>query len=168
MSGTIPGADWREDTITSFPAIRDDTPPPQADGKCQCGMASCPDGPDIPHPADVRVVLSCAEGVVSRIWRAKVASGEWDDIPAFADQGHARVHLPALNANRRIRANVAAGRHDIGTVLRADPPALDDPQLDRDLCRVEDRIAGEAAALRRWVAERAAQIRDETGTEVTA
>ncbi len=138
-------AGWREDTITSFPAIRDDTPPP-ADGKCKCGMPGCPDAPPAPCDPGAQVLLSCAEGVTSRIWRARVASGEWDDIPAGADKGHARIHLPALDTNRRIRANVAGGLLDIAAVLRADPPALEDGDLQANLNRIAaDMQAGTAA-----------------------
>ena len=43
-------SDWREDTITSFPAIRDDTPRPQDGGACRCSVPGCPDGPPSPPP----------------------------------------------------------------------------------------------------------------------
>ncbi len=161
MSAPEP-ADWRHDTVTSFPAIRDDTPPP-ADGKCKCGMPGCPDNPGTPADPGTSVTLSCAEGVTSRIWRTRVTEGTWPDIPKIADDGHARIHLPALAANRRIRSDVAAGRQDIAAVLRADPERLGDVNLNYDLGWLAAELAAQLADLeamgyRAWVGAHPASL----------
>ena len=140
---------WRDDTITSFPAITDSPPPeePAPGPDCPCGsgkpLAACdgrpPAGPQ--RPADSRPLLSCAPGVVSRMWRARVGNGQWDDIPALADAAHARIHFPALTRQRQIRDGLAASRHDLGAVFARTPALLPDARLAAELHAVEARLA---------------------------
>ena len=132
--------DWRDDTISGFPAITGDTEviPAVADA-CRCGM--CPESAEPGKDA----LLSCAPGVTSRMWRTRVANGQWDDIGAIADAGHARIHLPALRTNRRIRADLAARRHDIAAVLDRNPDLLSDQVLGDGLRDMAGRLAGPLA-----------------------
>lgn len=148
--------DWREDTITSFPAIRDDTPPPQDDGACRCGVPGCPDGPAIPLPAETRTLLSCAPGVTGRMWRTWVAQGKWENLPALADQAHARIMMPALDRQRAIRGEVGARRHDIAAMLTRSPSLLTDRVLSDGLRDLESRLAERLADMQAEAEERSA------------
>src|SRR5262249_25972289 len=132
--------DWRADTITSFPAIRDDTPPPQTE-TCPCGMHDTPAGPG------KEALLSCAPGVVTRMWRTRIANGQWTDIHAAWDQGHARTHMPALENQRRIHAALAAVRHDIGAMFDRNPGLLSDAVIGDALRDLEGRLAGRLAQM---------------------
>lgn len=168
---------WREDTITSFPAIRDDTPPPAVSlpddatepvfvsdltQPCPCGsgktLLGC-DGrpsPAIPVPAETRTLLSCAPGVVSRMWRTRVANGQWENLPALADQAHARIMMPALDRQRAIRGEVAARRHDIAAMLTRSPSLLADRVLSDGLRDLELRLAERLADMQAEAEEREA------------
>jgi hypothetical protein len=132
--------DWRDDTITGFPAVSGDTEViPAASDPCACGM--CPESGEPGKDA----LLSCAPGVTSRMWRTRVANGQWDDIAALADAGHARIHLPALKGQRRIRAGLAGRRHDFAAVFSRNPDLLADLALARELrdleATLEERLA---------------------------
>ena len=141
------GTDWRDDTITGFPAIRDNTGAPQQPETCPCGMH------DTPEPG-TDALLSCAPGVVTRMWRTRIANGEWDDIHAAWDQGHARTHMPALEQQRRIHAGLAAVRHDIGTMFSRNPRLLSDAVIADALRDLEGRLAGRLAEMQAEAAVR--------------
>jgi hypothetical protein len=161
--------DWRDDTITGFPAVSGDTEViPAVAEACACGM--CPDSREPGKDA----LLSCAPGVTSRMWRTRVANGQWDDIGAIADAGHARTHLPALKTNRRIHADVAGKRHDLGAVFTRNPLLLPDLALARELHDLEATLEERLASMRLEAAREEARIRSEeqarawTGTERAA
>ena len=144
--------DWRDDTISGFPAVTGDTEViPAATDECRCGMcpASAEPGKD--------ALLSCGPGVVTRMWRTRVANGQWADIAAEADAAHARVHLPALRTNRRIRADLAARRYDIAAMLSRNTALLSDQVLGNGLRDMAGRLAGPLA-----------DMQAETGPEVAA
>ena len=151
------------DTIT-FPAIRDDAPEP-----CRCGSARCPDSTgDIPMPADTRALLSCGPGVVSKMWRARVANGQWEDIPAEADAGRERVHTPAMKTWRKIRNELDVRWHDIAAILVANPDVRWEPELAGKLHQAEEEMTAKAAELHFWVTGRAAELRREREAEEEA
>lgn len=156
-----PGADWRDDTITSFPAITDDAQPdaaqelvsvPDMDQACPCGsgklLLRCDGRKSVPVPADVRAMLSCASGVTSRMWRTRVGNGQWDDIPALFDAAHAAIHFPALGRQRSIRGELAAARHDFAAVFGRHPGLLGDARLAAELHAIEARLAERLAEMR--------------------
>ena len=148
--------DWREDTITGFPAVSGDTEViPAATEACGCGM--CPQSAEPGKDA----LLSCAPGVTSRMWRTRVANGQWDDIGAIADAGHARTHLPALKANRRIHADVAGRRHDLGAMFRRNPALQPDLALARELHDLEATLEERLASMRLAAAREEARIHAE-------
>ena len=127
---------WRDDTITSFPAITGDTQIlPAATEQCPCGMHT-------PAEPGKDTLLSCAPGVTSRMWRTRVANGQWDDIHALWDKGHARTHMPALEHQRRIHAALAAMRHDLGVMFGRNPGLLSDRIVSEGLRDLEGRLAG--------------------------
>ena len=132
--------DWRQDTISTFPAIRDDTPPPAAD-QCKCGM--CPQ----PGEPGKDAVLSCAPGVTSRMWRTRVANGQWDDIHSVWDQAHAKTHMPALDVQRHIHGDLAARRHDIAAMFNRNPGLLSDSVIADGLADLAGRLAGRLAQM---------------------
>ena len=155
--------DWRDDTITGFPAITDTTQViPAVTDECGCGMHGTPAEPG------KEALLSCAPGVVSRMWRARVANGEWDDIGAVADAGHARIHLPALAGQRRIHADLAGRRHDFAAVFTRNPALLPDPALARELRDLEARLEERLAAMQLEAYREEARIRAEEQARSTA
>jgi hypothetical protein len=142
------------DTVT-FPAIRDDAPP-----RCHCGTSRCPDDPrDIPAPADLRVVLSCGPGVVSKMWRTHVRDGVWEDIRAAGAAALSRDREATRMGQERIHNNLDCGWHDLAAVFRADTATLTDPRLAEAFAQVVRNMAWWADDTRRWVAERAEQSR---------
>jgi hypothetical protein len=163
-TGTL--TDWRADTLTSFPAIRDDTPAPEAleplpadePQPCPCGsgqpLAGC-DGRPAAGPG-TGALLSCAAGVTSRMWRTRVANGQWQNIPDEFDQAHARVHMPALNRNRAIRDEVSARRHDIAAIFTQNEGLLSDPLIADGLHDLEARLAERLADMQAYAEERGA------------
>jgi hypothetical protein len=141
-----PESNWRDDTITGFPAIRDERPAPAGE-PCGCGMHDTPDpGTD--------ALLSCAPGVVTRMWRTRIANGQWADIHAAWDQGHARTHMPTLENLRRIHASIAAVRHDIGAMFDRNPGLLSDAVIAEGLHDLEGRLAGRLAQMQAEAAVR--------------
>ena len=136
----LPEHDWRHDTVTSFPAIKGTDPPEWWTGPCPCGVQGCPDGPPLPMPADGRALLSCAPGVTSRMWRTRVANGQWENLPGLWDKAHASTHMPALDRQRAIRAALAASRHDIRAVLAQNPALLSDRVLGDGLRDMASRL----------------------------
>jgi hypothetical protein len=159
-------ADWRADTLTSFPAIRDEDPAPEAPAEdapepqpCPCGsgqaLGEC-DGQVIPGEPGKDALLSCAAGVTSRMWRTRVANGQWKNIPDEFDQAHARVHMPALNRNRAIRDEVAERRHDIAAIFTQNEGLLSDQVIADGLHDLEARLAERLADMRAWAEERSA------------
>jgi hypothetical protein len=146
--------DWRTDTITSFPAITDQPAPAEAPAPCKCGDPRCPDAPPVPAVPDVRVVLAYGPGVVSRMWRHRVGTGEWENIHAAAAEAGARVHQPAVRARQRIRAQVATRIHDEAAVFAADRDALSDPAISAGLASLADRLHRIQGELFRESAER--------------
>ena len=161
--------DWRADTLTSFPAIRDEDPAPEALAPlpedapeplpCPCGsgqsLGEC-DGQVIPEEPGKGALLSCAAGVTSRMWRTRVANGQWMNIPDEFDQAHARVHMPALNRNRAIRDEVSARRHDVAAIFTQNPDLLSDPLIADGLHDLEARLAERLADMRAWAEEKEA------------
>ena len=137
MNGYASG--WRDDTLTSFPAITDDTEIIPAAGECRCGMCPRPGEPG------TGALLSCAPGVVSRMWRTRVANGQWANIPAAFDDAHADTFRPTLKTQRRIRDQLATGRHDIAAVLDRNRVLLTDQALRAGLRDLESRLAGRLA-----------------------
>jgi hypothetical protein len=146
---------WREDTITGFPAVSGDTEviPAVTDG-CPCGMHS-------PAEPGKDALLSCAPGVTSRMWRTRIANGQWTDIAAEADAAHARIHLPALKQQRRIRADLAGRRHDFRAVFTRNPSLLPDLALARELRDLEATLEERLATMRLDAARDEARIRFE-------
>jgi hypothetical protein len=142
--------DWREDTITSFPAITGGTPPPETVTWPAAGLATVMPPPPEPCPCGMHpgtapgkdALLSCAPGVTSRMWRIRVARGEWQDAGSLYDKAHAATHLPALDAQRRIAAGLIAGRHDIAAMLARNPGLHTDPGTAAGLRRQEAHLAG--------------------------
>lgn len=148
--------DWRDDTITGFPAVSGDTEViPAASEECGCGM--CPESKE----PGKDTLLSCAPGVTSRMWRTRVANGQWDDIDALADAAHARIHLPALKQQRRIRAGLAGRRHDFAAVFNRNPALLPDLALARELRDLEATLEERLEDMRREAAREEARIRAE-------
>jgi hypothetical protein len=167
------GTDWRADTVTSFPAITDDTPPPpgmpadatepfalSADQPCPCGsgktLTGC-DGRATQADPGTGCLLSCAPGVTSRMWRTRVTTGEWDDILSLLDSADAATHIPALQHQRLIHAEVAARRYDIAVVFTRTPSLLCDRVLGDGLRDMAARLAERLADMRatseeRWAA----------------
>ena len=142
--------DWRHTTLTSFPAIRDDTEViPAVAEVCGCGMHEAPAEPG----ADA--LLSCAPGVVSRMWRARVNNGQWANIPALFDDAHSDTFRPTLKMQRKIRDDLATGRHDIGAVLDRNPALLADAGLRDGLRDLADTLAGRLADMQAEAAVRA-------------
>ena len=132
--------DWRDDTITGFPAVSGDTQViPAAAEACTCGM--CPSSGEPGKDA----LLSCAPGVTSRMWRTRVANGQWESIPAAWDKAHAATHLPTLDRQRRIHAELAARRHDIAAMLSRSPWLLADRVLRDGLTDMASRFAAHLA-----------------------
>jgi len=149
-------SDWRDDTISGFPAVSDATEViPAAADACTCGM--CPSSQEPGKDA----LLSCAPGVTSRMWRTRVANGQWDDIHAVADAGHARIHLPALARQRRIRADLAGRRHDFAAVFTRNPALLPDVALARELRDLQATLEERLEDMRREAAREEARIRAE-------
>jgi hypothetical protein len=148
--------DWRDDTITGFPAVTGDTEViPAVEDACKCGM--CPESSEPGKDA----LLSCGPGVVTRMWRTRIENGQWDDIAALADAAHARIHLPALKQQRRIRAGLASRRHDFGTVFTRNPSLLPDAALARELRDLEATLEERLATMRLEAAREEARIRGE-------
>lgn len=142
MTVEWPLPDWRSDTITSFPAIRDETAPAK-EQPCQCGLCGTQ-----PEPG-TDCLLSCAPGVTSRMWRTRVGNGQYDDIPALWDKAHANVHQPALKHQRQIHGALAASRHDIGAMFNRNPGLLSDTVIADTLHDLEATLAGRLAQMRR-------------------
>ena len=152
MSGDL-APTWRDDTITGFPAIRDDTEIIPAPGDpCTCGM--CPSSAEPGKDA----LLSCAPGVTSRIWRTWISQGKWDDIASLFDDAHASVHKPALKELRRIHADLAARRHDFAAVFSRNPGLLPDRALAGELRGLEATLEGRLEDMRREAAGEEARI----------
>lgn len=148
--------DWRDDTISGFPAVSGDIEViPAAPEACTCGM--CPSSQEPGKDA----LLSCAPGVTSRMWRTRVANGQWDDIPALADAAHARVHLPALKQQRRIRGDLAGRRHDFAAVFTRNPGLLPDLALARELRDLQATLEERLESMRLDAAREEARIRGE-------
>lgn len=147
----FPLPDWRENTITSFPAIADT--PAAEPAPCQCGMH------DTPAEPGKDCLLSCAPNVVSRMWKTRVANGQWDDIHALWDRAHANTHLPALDEQRRIHSDLAARRYDIAAMLSRTPALHSSPELADGLHRMEQAEPHRLAEVQAWVADRAAEGR---------
>jgi hypothetical protein len=142
--------DWRDDTITAFPAIRDEDPEKPADPVSPCWCEWCTGT----RQPGTEALLSCAPGVTSRMWRTRMANGQWDDIQALADHAHARIHLPALDEQRRIRTKISAARHDIAALFTRNPGLHPDPRLAEELDGLEERLAGRLEVMRQDAAER--------------
>lgn len=164
-------ADWRETTITSFPAITDATPEPAwvpddirdldaaTDRPCPCGsgkpLRAC-SGREVPDLPGKEALLSCAPGVTGRMWRTRIANGQWDDIPSLWDDAHAEVHKPAFRQARHIHAVLGARRHDIATVLARRPDLLTDRVLAEGLHDLEATLAARLAGMQAAAAAREA------------
>ena len=116
----------------------------------------CPFGcPVHPHDSDTSALLYAGPGIANRTWEARVREGAWDDIPAEFDAAHARVHLPAIKANRHIRSDVSSGRHHLAAAFDAHPDWHTDPELAEGLHAIEAALARQLAAMQHAAAERA-------------
>lgn len=146
---TPPSSDWRADTITSFPAIRDDDEPEPAPAaetvrECPCGsgktLPDC-DGRTLPATPGTDFLLSCAAGVVTRMSHERVRNGQWDDIPKCAREGSVRIHRPAVDGRARIQLDLEHDVMDLGAMFERDEALRWDQELDKDLRRKEAELA---------------------------
>ena len=116
--------------------------------ECGCQTASCPDAPR--PPADTKhAMLSYAPGVVDRMSRERVRNGQWEDIPACIRLAGLRVHKPAVDNLSRIRADLEHGVLDMHPVFDRTPALHSDPELGRELRRLEDGYAADLDDMRR-------------------
>ena len=90
------------------------------------------------------------------MWRTWVAQGKWENLPALADQAHARIMMPALDRQRAIRGEVGARRHDIAAMLTRSPSLLTDRVLSDGLRDLEFRLAERLADMQAEAEERSA------------
>ena len=117
--------------------------------ECGCGMNGCPDVPSTAHPSEVRAVLSYAPGVVDRMSRERVRNGQWEDIHAYARVAGLAVHKPAVDNLNRIRADLEHGVLDMHPVFDRTPALHSDPELGRELHRLEAGYAADLDDMRR-------------------
>lgn len=134
---------------------------------CSCGTPACPDSRQ-PDPDVKDAMLSCAPGVTERVWQRRVRIGHWENIPGLFDKAHANTHIPTLKRQGEIHLDLTLGVHQIGTVLDAHPDWRTDRDLAEGLHRAEEDVAEQGEALRRWVADRAAEIRRESERRAAA
>ena len=144
-----PGQDTRP-----FAAITAPLPARQTGYEQPCPYG-CPVHPQ-PLGGDPRALLYAGPGITDRTWEAKVREGAWDDIPAEFDAAHARVHLPAIKANRNIRSDVSSGRYKIAAAFDANPDWRTDPKVAEGLRAAEAALARQLAAMQHAAAGRRA------------
>jgi len=94
-------------------------------------------------------MLSYAPGVVDRMSRERVRNGQWEDIPACIRLAGLRVHKPAVDNLSRIRADLEHGVLDMHPVFDRTPALHSDPELGRELRRLEDGYAADLDDMRR-------------------
>jgi hypothetical protein len=151
MSAGLPDTfwpEWYEPEAAPEPASGRHADPARAE--CGCGTAGCPDwlGP-VPAPDVKDAMLSCAPGVVDRMSRERVRNGQYEDIHALFRTAGLRVHKPAVDNLNRIRADLEHGVLDMHPVFDRTPALHSDPELGRELHRLEADYAADLEDMRR-------------------
>jgi hypothetical protein len=148
LTGPLPAPD---ETVAWIPPW-DDTPPQGRHAgpvQCNCQTAGCPDAPRMPRPDDPRLLLSCAPGVVTRMSKERVRNGAWVDVPAYSRSAAGEIQKYAVEHLAAIRLEVEHGVLDLLPLFDRSPALHSDPELSRELHRLEADYAADLDDMRR-------------------
>ena len=138
---------------------------------CGCGTSACPDSPR-PETDEKGAVLSCAPGVVTRMFRERIRNGQWENIPAYVRDRANDVQKYAVEHLASIRLDLERGVLDLAPVFDRVPALHADPDLaERLRCAVADverQLVRQQGDMHREVLRRIAVLRsdlEERGAE---
>ena len=100
------------------------------------------------------LILHTGPDVVNLMIDRALRDGRYEDIEAYAhDAAPLKVHLPAVEAARRIHRDVASGYQRICAAFDADPRARRDPGLAEAFRRGEEGLGRQLEEMRQWERE---------------
>jgi hypothetical protein len=119
------------------------------------------------HCPGTGVVLYAGPDAVSMLTGRALRDGWYEDVEAYAlDTAPLNVHLPAVQAIRRINRRIAGGQRTVLTSIAASPDVRYDPELAEGLHAAEAVLEERLSRMRLAAAER--EEARQAGTETAA